>query len=68
MDESRALLATLGPVQQGQAAECDCNIFGQVQRRLPVVPYRSAAETISSASARPMPSARTVSAYCDAAR
>ncbi|MFI9489671.1 bacteriocin fulvocin C-related protein [Promicromonospora sp. NPDC052451] len=26
-DEARALLATLGPVQQGQAAECDCNIF-----------------------------------------
>lgn len=27
MDEARALLATLGPVQQGQAAECDCNIY-----------------------------------------
>ena len=27
MEEARALLATLGPVQQGQAAECDCNIF-----------------------------------------
>jgi hypothetical protein len=27
MDEARALLATLGPVQQGLAAECDCNIF-----------------------------------------
>lgn len=27
MDEARALLATLGPVPQGPAAECDCNIF-----------------------------------------